>query len=71
MLILTLFCPTAYDLRPYYRGDTGNCNRTWTRDVNPLVDIIRLILREKKRIFNPKELKAELIVLIIRKKIGL
>jgi hypothetical protein len=71
MPIRTLICPTAYDLRAYCRGGTGDCNGTWIRDADPMVAILRSILREKKRIFIRKELKAELSVLIIRKKIGL
>jgi hypothetical protein len=60
MPIPTLIFLTAYNIRLYCRGDTNDCNGTWIRDVDPLVAILRSILREKKRIFKPERIKGRI-----------
>jgi hypothetical protein len=60
MPIPTLIFSTAYNLRSYCRGDTGHCNGTWIRDADPLVAILRSIIQENKRFFNPERIEGRI-----------
>jgi hypothetical protein len=41
-------------------GGMGDFDGTWIRDVDPLVAILRSILRGKERIFNPERIKSQI-----------